>query len=111
MTIEEFNQHGIEITDNAERDLNHFRHKMYSEPIDALKWPAEALRAAATLEVWDSIFVNKKPAKFDYEGLKKLARKYAMQGIEPTSSRAHDEFEEYRRRAWARVYELLESVK
>lgn len=111
MTIDEFNQHGIEITDNAERDLNRFRNHMFNDPIETLKWPSEALRAAATLDVWGNIFSNKKPAKFDYEGLKKLARKYAMQGIEPTSSRAHDEFEEYRRRAWARVYELLESVK
>lgn len=110
MTIDEFNQHGKSLVENAQAVLEDFKHGFSRNPIEALRWPAETLRAAATIDVWVNIFGNADLSK-DLPELKATIRKYAMQNIEPTSSPAHDEFEEYRRREWARISGLLDSIK
>ena len=56
MTIDEFNQHGKSLVENAQAVLEDFKHGFSRNPIEALRWPAETLRAAATVDVWANIF-------------------------------------------------------
>lgn len=112
MTIDEFNQHGKSLVENAQAVLEDFKHGFNRNPIEALRWPAETLRAAATVDVWANIFGDLAGyLPQNLPELKVTIRKFAMQNIEPTSSPAHDEFEEYRRREWARLSGLLDSIK
>jgi hypothetical protein len=110
VTIDDFKEHEKALIENAQAVLESFKQEFSRNPIEALRWPAEALRAAATIDVWVNIF-GKADLSRNLPELKSTVRRFAMGSIEPTSSPAHDEFAEYRRREWSRLYDLLESVK
>lgn len=106
MTLAEIQEEAVKRINSAESTIDKFARGLYRDPVEGMRWPAEALHAAAVIDVWSSI----RNAKFPLE-IKPLAKKCAFESIERTSSPAHDEFAEYRRREWVRLYEFLESIK
>ena len=103
ITKEDFQKEAARRIERAKDEIGKFQSEIYRSPIGALRWPSDALRAAATLSVWQDMF-NIDPAT-----ALTMARRYAMEKIEPSSSPSHDEFEEYKRRQWADLHDFIEA--